>query len=83
MSRPSGGTIARRWLPVALERMLDDPVVLLEGPRTVGKSTLLRAVAAETGAVLVDLDDPATRDAVAADPALFVSGEEPSASMST
>lgn len=76
MSRPSGGTIARRLLPVALERMLDDPVVLLEGPRTVGKSTLLRAVAAETGAVLVDLDDPATRDAVAADPALFVSGEE-------
>ena len=30
-----------RILPIALEHMLDDPVVLLEGPRSVGTSTLL------------------------------------------
>jgi len=56
--------------------MLDDPVVLLEGPRSVGKSTLLRSIATETAAVLLDLDEPATRDAVAADPGAFVSGAE-------
>ena len=66
--------IARRVLPLALERLLDDPVVLLEGPRSVGKSTLLRSVAQHFGARLLDLDDPATRDAVTADPAPFVSG---------
>jgi hypothetical protein len=54
--------------------MVDDPVILLEGPRSVGKSTLLREVAAKCGATLLDLDDPATRDAVAADPATFVEG---------
>lgn len=49
--------------------MVDDPVVLLEGPRSVGKSTLLQAIAAERGARVLDLDDLATCDAVAADPA--------------
>lgn len=77
MLGPSGGMVARRLLPIATERMLDDPVVLFEGPRTVGKSTLLRAIAREKGAVLLDLDDPATRDAVVADPGTFVSGGEP------
>ena len=71
------GLVVRRLLPIATERMLDDPVVLIEGPRTVGKSTLLRAIAQEAGAVVVDLDDPATRDAVAADPGAFVAGDEP------
>ena len=75
MSRLSGGLVARRLLPLALDRMLDDPVVLLEGPRSVGKSVLLRAIAEQTGAALLDLDDPATRDAVAADPGVFVSGD--------
>lgn len=56
--------------------MEDDPVVLLEGPRSVGKSTLLRQIAAAKDGVLVDLDDPSVRDAVVADPALFVGGEQ-------
>ena len=43
-------------LPLALERMVDDPVVL-------------------RGARMIDLDDVATRDAVAADPATFVAGD--------
>src|SRR5450756_296305 len=37
--------IERRILGVTLDRMRDEPVVLLEGPRTVGKSTALRALA--------------------------------------
>jgi len=51
--------------------------VLLEGPRSVGKSTLLHLVAAEIGATVLDLDDPSTRDAVAADPATFVATVTP------
>lgn len=54
-----------------------EPVVVLQGPRAVGKSTLLRALAAIRGREVIDLDDLATRDAVAADPALFVRGEAP------
>ncbi len=56
------------------EYLLDDPVVLLEGPRSVGKSTLLRQVAAAHGAPFVDLDDPRVRQQVKTDPALFVQG---------
>lgn len=58
--------------------MADDPVLLLEGPRSVGKSTLLRDIAAAhpTGRVL-DLDDPATQSAVLADPRTLPSGPGP------
>ena len=70
------GIVPRRLGPVALDRLQDEPVVLLQGPRAVGKSTLLRHLAGVTEARLLDLDDVATRDAVAADPATFVSGSE-------
>lgn len=66
----------RRVLPIALQWMRDDPVLLLEGPRSVGKSTLLREIASATDGILVDLDDPGVRDAVTADPALFVQGDQ-------
>lgn len=49
----------------------------LQGPRTVGKTTLLRAIAASEGAEVIDLDDLATREAASADPATFVSGPPP------
>ena len=49
----------------------------LQGPRAVGKTTLLRAIAAVEGVEVVDLDDLATREAAAADPATFVSGPAP------
>jgi uncharacterized protein len=66
----------RRILDVATSLMAHSPVVLLEGPRSVGKSTLLQEIARSSGAKLLDLDDLATRDAVRADPALAISGEE-------
>lgn len=69
--------VPRRVEAVALDRLREEPVVLLQGPRSVGKSTLLRRLANETGARLLDLDDVATRDAVASDPATFVAGPEP------
>lgn len=76
MSAPLSGVVARRILPIALDRLSDEPVLLLEGPRSVGKSTLLREMAHRRRATLLDLDDLATRDAVAADPALFVADSE-------
>lgn len=49
----------------------------LQGPRAVGKTTLLRQVAADIGSEIIDLDDLSTRDAVRADPALFMAGDPP------
>lgn len=69
--------MGRRVLAVAMERMADDPVLLLEGPRSVGKSTLLREIADLRGARILDLDDVATRDAVAADPGTMIAGDQP------
>ena len=50
-------------------------MVLLEGPRTAGKSTALRELARRLGGEVLDLDDPATRDAVATDPATMIQSE--------
>ena len=76
MTTPQG-LVLRRVAALAAARMVDDPVLLLEGPRSVGKSTLLHALAQQAGGAVVDLDNPATRDAAIADPALFVSGSAP------
>ena len=64
--------VQRRLLSVALERLADEPAVLLQGPRTVGKSTVLRQIAAVIGGHLVDADDPATLAALRDDPSFFV-----------
>ena len=69
--------IQRRVEDIARQRMAEAPVVLLQGPRTVGKSTLLSALAEGYGGRVVDLDDPAVRAAAADDPTLFVSGPGP------
>jgi uncharacterized protein len=71
------GLVARRLTAVALDRLADDPVLIIEGPRTVGKSTLLRDLARACGARVLDLDVPAVRDSVAADPSTFVAGTTP------
>jgi predicted AAA+ superfamily ATPase len=77
MTTPLHGLVARRLASVVETRMADEPVILLQGPRAVGKSTLLRELAEDVGAEVIDLDDLAVRDAVARDPGLFVGGERP------
>lgn len=74
---PISGTIPRRLLKVVSKRLNDEPVVALQGPRTVGKSTLLAELARTHGVEVVDLDEPALREAVRADPGAFVSGPSP------
>jgi len=71
------GVVTRRLLEVASERLQDEPVIALQGPRTVGKSTLLDELARARGVEVVDLDEPATRTAVLADPGAFVDGPSP------
>lgn len=72
MSSRLDGLVTRRLGAVALSRIDDEPVVLLQGARTVGKSTLLRWIAQELGADVLDLDDIATRAATRADPQTMV-----------
>lgn len=69
--------VNRRLSQTVRDRMTVEPVVVLEGPRAVGKSTLLRTLAGVWGREIVDLDDLPTRDAVRADPSLFVRGQPP------
>jgi uncharacterized protein len=69
--------VERRVNQVVRDRMTQEPVIILQGPRTVGKSTLLKSIAASLGKGVVDLDDLPTRDAVRADPSLFVRSPAP------
>ncbi len=69
--------VSRRLSEVVRDLMVDEPVVAIQGPRSVGKTTLLRQVADAAGAEVIDLDDLATRNAAKADPALLVSTKSP------
>jgi predicted AAA+ superfamily ATPase len=74
---PISGEVARRVAAIADERMREEPVIALQGPRTVGKSTLLAELARSRGVGVIDLDEPAMRAAVDADPSAFVAGPSP------
>jgi len=52
-------------------------VVLVNGARQVGKTTLARTIAAERGMRYLSLDDAATLSAARSDPVTFVQVEEP------
>jgi predicted AAA+ superfamily ATPase len=75
--RRISGLVSRRLTEVTLDRLEDEPVIALQGPRTVGKSTLLSELASSRGVEVLDLDDPATRTAVLTDPGAFVDGPSP------
>jgi uncharacterized protein len=62
---------------VLTRRLAEEPAIVLNGPRTVGKSTLLAAVGKRVGRAVIDCDDPATRAAVINDPGRFVAGPGP------
>lgn len=56
-----------------IEALEDTPVVVLQGARQVGKSTLASLLAADRKALMVTLDDPSTLAVAGEDPAFFVS----------
>jgi predicted AAA+ superfamily ATPase len=74
---PWTGIAERRILVVLEQRLAHDPVVALHGPRSVGKSKLLRDFADRSGVAVVDLDNPAVLEAVASAPSLVVAGPPP------
>src|ERR1043165_1583132 len=68
MAGPLAG-IAERRVSALLDDLLQvEPVIALHGPRSVGKSTALSALARARGVPVLDLDDPGIRDAVVANP---------------
>lgn len=61
--------ITERRISALLGDLLQvEPVIALHGPRSVGKSTVLSALAGARGVPVLDLDDMGTRDAVVANP---------------
>ncbi|MEW6684214.1 MAG: ATP-binding protein [Nitrospirota bacterium] len=65
----------RRNIETALRAALSDsPVVLLNGARQTGKTTLAQQVADERGGVYVTLDDPAVLGTARSDPMALVRG---------
>ena len=54
-----------------------EPVIALHGPRSVGKSTVLRGFAAEAGGSVLDLDDVEVREAVVGNLASVAAGPAP------
>lgn len=77
MAEKSKGMIQRSLEEVIHTRLAEESVILIEGPRAVGKSALLRSIAHSYKAQVIDLDDLATKDAVTADPATFTRGQPP------
>src|SRR6202167_6795789 len=71
------GLAKRRVVDVVAAGSDEEPVLVLNGPRTVGKSTLLSQLAERLGRPVIDCDDPATRSAVRADPGRFIESNEP------
>lgn len=65
-----------RWLQARLtDALADTPVVLLNGARQTGKSTLAEHYARAHGGRYLSLDEPAILAAAQADPVSFVAGE--------
>jgi len=60
-----------------MDLLREEPVVAVHGARTVGKSTMVRSLAAAAGRSVIDLDEPETRDAVDASPTAFAAAEPP------
>lgn len=64
----------RHILPLLNDALSDTPVVLINGARQTGKSTLIQALSAEKGLRYLTLDDRVTLAAAKVDPDGFIAG---------
>lgn len=74
---PIHGHVKRRLSAIVEHRLSEEPVIVLQGPRSVGKSTLLREIATTHGIDVIDLDDPTVRDALNANLSLYLATPPP------
>lgn len=77
MYGPFEGMASRRLSFILNDLVTEEPVIALQGPRSVGKSTLLASFADAHAVPVIDLDDLATRDAVQAHHSLAVGQHTP------
>jgi predicted AAA+ superfamily ATPase len=70
-------TVNRHLLPILNTYLEDEPVVVINGARTVGKSTLLEQLARHHKRPVFDLDDQATRVLAERDPQILIQAEPP------
>jgi len=71
------GLIARRVSGLLARLVTEELVIALHGPRSVGKSTVLRILARDHGVEVIDLDDIEIREAVEGNLAAVTSGRAP------
>lgn len=69
--------VERRVSELLTILVAEEPVIALHGPRSVGKSTVLRGFATRMGSSVLDLDDVEVREAVAGNLAAVVGGATP------
>ena len=74
---PLGRFVDRRLRSAVADALADTRVVLVNGARQSGKSTLIRSIAEGTGARWLTLDDSITRQAAQEDPTGFVAEPGP------
>ncbi|MDQ2708629.1 MAG: ATP-binding protein [Actinomycetota bacterium] len=68
----TGKEVPRAVAPKVLEALSDTPVVVVNGPRQAGKTTLVRSLPYPGSVEVVSLDDPTARAAAGDDPRAFV-----------
>lgn len=71
------GLVERRVSELLTGLVTEEPVIALHGPRSVGKSTVLRVLAEAHGVEVIDLDDIEVREAVSGNLALTAGGATP------
>lgn len=76
MQRESG-IVPRRVSTILAELVTEEPVIALHGPRSVGKSTVLRTFAQSHEVEVIDLDDIETREAMSGNLSLVTEGRTP------
>jgi predicted AAA+ superfamily ATPase len=69
--------VQRRLAAVLEQRLGDETVIALQGPRSVGKSTLLAEIADRHGVDIIDLDDPEVQDALRTNPTAYLETPPP------
>ncbi len=77
MTLPLHGHVERRLADLLERRLLVEPVIALQGPGRVGKSTLLKEIASKHGVDVVDLDNPQVQDALRSNPIAYVETTPP------